>query len=69
LKSSRLKPGISLVTDDELRIKSPLWNRGYRHGNTATKSEVLRDMPFEYYEGVAAGARDWGPDSEPDFFH
>lgn len=50
-----------------LQKRSPLWLQGYRHGNTATKSEVLLDMPFEYYDGVAEGARDFGPYDDPVF--
>jgi hypothetical protein len=55
------------VNSGDLAAKSRLWLRGYRHGNTETKSDVLLDMPLEYYEGVAQGARDYGP--EYDYYH
>lgn len=54
----------------DISKKSQLWQRGYRHGNCANQqSEILLDMPFEYYEGVAEGARDWGYDGDPDRYH
>jgi hypothetical protein len=49
--------------------KSQLWHRRYRHGNRADhKSEILSDMPLEYYEGVSEGVRDCGFDCFPDYY-
>lgn len=49
--------------------KSQLWQRGYRHGNCANhQSEILLDMPLDYYEGVAEGVRNWGYDGFPDYY-
>ncbi len=48
--------------------RSQLWQRGYRHGNRSDhQSEILLNMPLEYYEGVAEGVRDWGFDCFPDY--
>jgi hypothetical protein len=57
----------SVAPRSDLHKRSALWLEGYRPGNTATKSEVLLDIPFEYYDGVAEGTRDFGPYDDPVF--